>query len=112
VGKRSIGPRDRRITHWSIRKLADYLNTNPARPVTIGRERLRQLLHHHGVSFQRTRTWKESADPDKDAKLDRIEEVTRRPPIEPHFGPLHSFAIGNNDPPNHPTRLCRNFGGD
>jgi hypothetical protein len=28
------------------------------------------------VSFQRTRTWKESTDPDKDAKLDRIEYVT------------------------------------
>ena len=25
--------------------------------------------------FQRTRTWKESTDPDKDAKLDRIDEV-------------------------------------
>ena len=33
------------------------------RPVRIGRERLRQLLHERGISFQRTRTWKESADP-------------------------------------------------
>jgi hypothetical protein len=24
-------------------------------------------------------------------------------PIEPHFGPLRSFVIGNNDPPNHPV---------
>ena len=24
-------------------------------------------------------------------------------PIEPHFGPLRSFVIGNSDPPNHPT---------
>ncbi|MGI5513398.1 transposase [Streptomyces sp. CA-106131] len=24
-------------------------------------------------------------------------------PIEPHFGPLRSFVIGNNDPPNHPA---------
>jgi len=44
--------------------------------VKIGRERLRQLLHKRGISFQRTRTWKESADPDRDAKLDRIEYVT------------------------------------
>ena len=28
----------------------------------IGREWLRQLLHARGISFQRTRTWKESAD--------------------------------------------------
>ena len=39
--------------------------------VCIGRERLRQVLHARGISFQRTRTWKESCDPDRDAKLDR-----------------------------------------
>jgi hypothetical protein len=44
--------------------------------VTIGRERLRQILHERGISVQRTRTWKESTDPDRDAKLDRIEHVT------------------------------------
>jgi hypothetical protein len=48
--------------------------------VGIGRERLRQLLHERGISFQRTRTWKESADPDRDAKLDRIEHVTSHYP--------------------------------
>ena len=42
----------------------------------IRRERLRQILHSCGISFQRTRTWKESTDPDRDAKLDRIEYVT------------------------------------
>jgi transposase len=61
------------FTHWSVRKLADHLAGAGLR---IGRERLRQLLHARGISFQRTRTWKESADPDKDAKLDRIEYVT------------------------------------
>ena len=35
--------------------------------VAIGRERLRQILHERGISFQRTRTWKESTDPDRDA---------------------------------------------
>jgi hypothetical protein len=49
------------------------------RPVRIGRQRLRQLLHERGISFQRTRTWKESTDPDRDAKLDRIEYVTSAP---------------------------------
>jgi transposase len=72
----------RPFTHWSLRKLADYLSHPPAgvRQVTIGRERLRTLLHAHHISFQRTRTWKESSDPDAEAKLDRIEEVTRRFP--------------------------------
>ena len=55
------------FTRWSLRKLADYLACRPGGPVTIGRERLRQILHERGISFQRTRTWKESADPDRDA---------------------------------------------
>jgi DDE superfamily endonuclease len=68
----------RPFTHWSLRKLADYLAGNTARVVKVGRERLRQILHECGISFQRTRTWKESTDPDFDAKLDRIEEVTTK----------------------------------
>jgi transposase len=63
------------FTCWSLRKLAAYLGSSP-RPVKISRERLRQILHAHGISFQRTRTWKESAGPDRDVKLDRIEYVT------------------------------------
>ena len=58
----------------------------------IGREWLRQILHARGISFQRTRTWKESADPGKDAKLDRIEYVTSHYPdrcfASGQFGPL------------------------
>jgi transposase len=56
------------FTHWSLRKLAAYLAGAP-QPVVIGRERLRQILHSRGLSFQRTRTWKESTDPGRDAKL-------------------------------------------
>ena len=80
------------FTHWSLRKLAAYLAANPSRAVRAGRERLRQILRQHGISFQRTRTWKESADPEKDAKLDRIEHVTSRFPDRcfafDQFGPL------------------------
>jgi transposase len=68
----------RPFTHWSIRKLAAYLADNPVRTVGLGRERLRQILHSRRISFQRTRTWKESTDPDKETKLDRIEYVTSR----------------------------------
>jgi transposase len=64
------------FTRWSVRKLAAYLGRQHTRPVAIGRERLRQILHARGISFQRTRTWKESTDPDRDTKLDRIEYVT------------------------------------
>jgi transposase len=49
------------FTQWSLRKLAGYLSGRP-RPVRIGRERLRQILHERGISFQRTRTWRESIE--------------------------------------------------
>jgi transposase len=78
------------FTRWSLRKLAAYLADGPA--VHIGRERLRQILHERGISFQRTRTWKESADPGRDTKLDRIEYVTSHYPERcfafDQFGPL------------------------
>ena len=81
------------FTRWSLRKLAGYLASHPGRPVRIGRERLRQLLHERGIFFQRTRTWKESTDPDRDAKLDRIEYVTSNYPDRcfgfDQFGPAH-----------------------
>jgi transposase len=49
----------RPFTRWSLRKLAGYLAEGPG--VCIGRERLRQVLHARGISFQRTRTWKDPA---------------------------------------------------
>lgn len=80
------------FTRWSIRKLAHFLAHNPARKVRIGRERLRQVLRERGITFQRTRTWKESTDPHFDQKLDRIEQVMARFPDRcfafDQFGPL------------------------
>ena len=63
------------FTHWSIRKLVGYLADNSKRRVVIGRERLRQTLERHDVTFQRTKTWKKSNDRAREAKLDRIEAV-------------------------------------
>jgi transposase len=70
------------FTHWSLRKLSDYLRHPPAGApaVTVGRQRLGELLHSHRISFQRTRTWKETSDPDAETKLARIEQVIRRFP--------------------------------
>jgi transposase len=65
----------RPFTRWSIRKLAAYLADNQVRVLLISRERLRVLLASRHITFQHTRTWKESTDPDIDAKLDRIEQV-------------------------------------
>jgi transposase len=108
------------FTHWSARKLAAHLarcdhrcrgHRRGAQRLVIGRERCRQLLREHGVSFQRTRTWKESNDPDKDAKLDRIEHVTSRYPDRcfafDQFGPLSIRPCHGATwaPESHPTRL-------
>jgi transposase len=106
---------DQPFTRWSLRKLAGYLAGNPHRRVRIGHERLRQLLHRHGVTFQRTKTWKESTDPDRDAKLARIEQVTSRFPDRvfafDEFGPLtirpHAGASWARE--RHPDRLPANY---
>jgi transposase len=93
------------FTRWSVRKLAAFLAGDyqhvqqdvglvmtPTRRVRVGREKVRQILAAHSITFQRTRTWKESTDPDKEAKLDRIEHVTSRFPDRcfafDQFGPL------------------------
>jgi transposase len=114
------------FTCWSLRKLAACLAAHPSCPVRIGRERLRQILHERRISFQRTRTWKESADPDKDTKLDRIEHVTSKFPERcfafDQFGPLsirpaHGSTWARQDKPRrlpatyHRTHGIRYFHG-
>ena len=111
TAKTRPGPSGRPFTHWSVRKLAAYLRRNDQRIVRVGRERLRQILHTHQITFQRTRTWKESRDPDKDRKLDRIEEVISRFPDRcfafDQFGPLSIRPCHGTTwaPESKPTRL-------
>lgn len=103
------------FTRWSIRKLADYLADNEIRRVVIGRERLRVLLAKNDVTFQRTKTWKESNDPARDEKLNRIEAVLDEHPDRvfafDEFGPLGLHPIGGNcwSERGKPQRLRANF---
>ncbi len=103
------------FTRWSLRKLVAYLADNDGRVVTIGRERLRQLLAANGVTFQRTKTWKESNDPDRDAKLDRIEYVLEHHPDRTfafdEFGPLNIRPVGGScwAPTKQPQRQPANY---
>jgi transposase len=105
----------RPFTRWSVRKLANYLSTQAARAIEIGRERLRQLLIKHGITFQRTKTWKESTDPDRDAKLARIDYVTSNFPQRvfafDEFGPLviRPQAGSGWAPRSRPHRLPANY---
>ena len=64
----------------------------------IGHERLRQIFAANDVTFQRTKNWKESTDPDRDAKLDRIEAVLDQHPDRcfafDEFRPLAIRPVG------------------
>ena len=88
------------FTRWSLRKLAAYLRDGAERPVRVSAERLRQILHAHDITFQRTRTWKESNDPERETKLARIEEVIGRYPQRcfafDEFGPLQIRPVAGS----------------
>ena len=103
------------FTRWSIRKLVRFLGTNGDRVVAIGRERLRQILEINGITFQRTKTWKESNDPDRDTKLDRIEHVINEYPDRTfafdEFGPLTIRPVQGSGwaPASNPQRQPANY---
>ena len=88
------------FTRWSIRKLARYLGANEDRLVRVGRERLRQIFEANGIMFQRNKPWEESNDPDRDAKLDRIEQVLNLYPDRcfafDEFGSLNIRPVGGS----------------
>ena len=101
------------FTRWSLRKLAACLGGE--RVVRVGRERLRQLLHARDVAFQRTKTCKESNDPDRGAKLARIEGAVERWPDRcfafDEFGPLSIRPTGGSAwaPARRPQRRRANY---
>jgi transposase len=103
------------FTHWSLRKLVGYLADNPRRIVRIGRERARRLLADHEITFQRTKTWKDSPDPEREAKLARIESVLEQHPERTfafdEFGPLVCAPTPGAGwaPKGRPTRLPANY---
>jgi len=105
----------RPFTRWSIRKLVDYLADNSGRVVKIGRERCRQILADNHVTFQRTKTWKETNNPGRDAKLDRIEHVMTMFPNRcfafDEFGPLNIRPVGGTcwAPSSEPQRQRANY---
>ena len=103
------------FTRWSIRKLQRYLATKKRRKLTISRERLRQVLAEEDITFKKTKTWKESNDPDYDAKCARIEDVVNNHPDRTfafdEFGPLaiRPYAGSAWSHKNKPQRLPANY---
>src|SRR6202034_3495754 len=56
---------------WSLSKLAEFLVAEGVVD-DISHEGLRVLLREEGVSFQVIKTWKQSSDPDFEAKKNRV----------------------------------------
>jgi transposase len=55
------------FTQWSVAKLKEYCTRKKLLPV-FSDEWVRRLLRREGISFQRTKTWKESPDPQFESK--------------------------------------------
>jgi transposase len=66
------------LTRWSLARLADHLAEQEI--VLISPVHLGRVLAQAGLSFQRTRTWKASPDPDYEPKASRILELKAQPP--------------------------------
>jgi transposase len=103
------------FSKWSIRKLAQYLATKSGGQIVVSRERLRQILAEEGVTFQRTKTWKESPDPRREEKLARIEWLLEnerdRTFAFDEFGPLAIKPEGGScwAQRSRPQRLRANY---
>ena len=81
------------FTCWSLTKLRDYLAEH--KDIQVSRETIRLVLAKAWISFQNTKTWKHSNDPDFAAKKDRILDLYDRAPKHgrviclDEFGPLN-----------------------
>jgi len=58
------------FTCWSLVKLRDYLAVQ--KRIGVSHETIRLVLKEAGISWQNTKTWKHSRDPDFTVKKDRI----------------------------------------
>jgi transposase len=74
------------LTRWSLPRLSIYLADEGI--VEVSPRHLGALLAEAGLSFQRTRTWKASPDPDYEAKAARILALCDK---RPRDGVLISF---------------------
>ncbi|MEK8110401.1 helix-turn-helix domain-containing protein [Micromonospora sp. M12] len=71
----------RPFSGWSLSKLRDYL-IETGRVATISIETVRRILHERGVSWQTSKTWKSSTDPEFTTKMRRILDLYDHPPAD------------------------------
>src|SRR3984957_16244643 len=67
---------------WSLAKLAEFLVAEGVVD-DISHEGLREVLQKEQVSFQAIKTWKQSTDPDYEAKKNRVLELYESPRAKP-----------------------------
>lgn len=65
-------------TQWSLPKLRDYL-IKKGIVETISHETVRVILAEAGITYQRTKTWMESNDPDYEIKKSHLKLVCQSP---------------------------------
>ncbi len=65
------------FTRWSLSKLSSYLR---GQGIEVSSAQLGRILARNGISLQRTRSWKQSPDPDYEAKAARILALYREKP--------------------------------
>jgi transposase len=66
---------------WSLSKLAAHLVAVVV-VTSISRETARQILRDGGISWQATKTWKASSDPDFVAKMHKVLDLYDHPPAD------------------------------
>ncbi len=72
-------------TRWSLPKLSRYLG---GQGLAVSPAHLGRILARNGISLQRTRSWKQSPDPDYEAKAERVLALYR---AQPENGVVISF---------------------
>ncbi len=73
-------PRDLELpfTEWSLPKLKEYIIGNTDIDY-ISHETIRRILRESGIKYRRTKTWKESNDPDYEIKKTNYRIISQSP---------------------------------
>jgi transposase len=67
------------LTRWSLRRLARFLG---GQGIEVSPTQLGRILARAGLSFQRTRSWKASPDPEYELKAARVLALCRERPVD------------------------------